>query len=192
MARWLGRWVGWIKVGGCVMGNWGSAHIITHLTIPCHPPTPRASSTRTTSTAPTWSAWWTRSRGSLSTSSEPCARACMTTRWGGGAPRVDRGGLGRARPTPSTGRARALAGGWGVCQPALNPPTHPPPPTLTHPHPPPPCAAQVREFVGQLGVENLSKRLVNSREGKVVFDKPRMSLDVSPGSDAGGAAGPRG
>jgi hypothetical protein len=37
---------------------------------------------------------------------------------------------------------------------------------------------KVRDFVANLGVENLSKRLVNSREGKVEFEKPRMSLDV--------------
>ncbi|KIY95523.1 Ribulose bisphosphate carboxylase/oxygenaseactivase [Monoraphidium neglectum] len=37
---------------------------------------------------------------------------------------------------------------------------------------------KVREFVSNLGVENLSKRLVNSREGKVEFEKPRMALDV--------------
>jgi hypothetical protein len=29
-----------------------------------------------------------------------------------------------------------------------------------------------------LGVENLSKRLVNSREGKVEFAKPSMNIDV--------------
>jgi hypothetical protein len=37
---------------------------------------------------------------------------------------------------------------------------------------------KVREFVSQLGVENLSKRLVNSREGKVEFEKPRMGMDT--------------
>jgi hypothetical protein len=37
---------------------------------------------------------------------------------------------------------------------------------------------KVREFVAQLGVENLSKRLINSREGKVVFEKPSMNLSV--------------
>jgi hypothetical protein len=37
---------------------------------------------------------------------------------------------------------------------------------------------KVREFVENLGVENLAKRLVNSREGKVEFEKPRMSMDV--------------
>ncbi len=35
---------------------------------------------------------------------------------------------------------------------------------------------QVRDFVAQLGVENLGKRLVNSREGKVNFEKPKMDL----------------
>ncbi len=37
---------------------------------------------------------------------------------------------------------------------------------------------KVREFVQQTGVENLTKRLVNSREGKVQFEKPAMSIDV--------------
>ena len=37
---------------------------------------------------------------------------------------------------------------------------------------------QVREFVNQIGHENLNKRLVNSKEGKVKFEKPNMSLDV--------------
>jgi hypothetical protein len=37
---------------------------------------------------------------------------------------------------------------------------------------------KVRTFVEDLGVENLAKRLVNSREGKVEFEKPRMHLDV--------------
>lgn len=37
---------------------------------------------------------------------------------------------------------------------------------------------KVRDFVKTLGVENLSKRLINSREGKVDFEKPHMTLDV--------------
>ncbi|KAI8465049.1 MAG: Rubisco activase [Monoraphidium minutum] len=37
---------------------------------------------------------------------------------------------------------------------------------------------KVRDFVSNLGVENLSKRLVNSREGKVVFEKPVMKMDI--------------
>eukprot|EP00195_Chlamydomonas_chlamydogama_P006160 CAMPEP_0202890648 /NCGR_PEP_ID=MMETSP1392-20130828/986_1 /ASSEMBLY_ACC=CAM_ASM_000868 /TAXON_ID=225041 /ORGANISM="Chlamydomonas chlamydogama, Strain SAG 11-48b" /LENGTH=420 /DNA_ID=CAMNT_0049574263 /DNA_START=36 /DNA_END=1298 /DNA_ORIENTATION=- len=37
---------------------------------------------------------------------------------------------------------------------------------------------KVRDFVSGLGVENLGKRLINSREGKVQFEKPRMTLDV--------------
>jgi len=37
---------------------------------------------------------------------------------------------------------------------------------------------KVRTFVKDLGVENLGKRLINSREGKVDFEKPIMSLDV--------------
>ncbi|GFH23530.1 ribulose bisphosphate carboxylase/oxygenaseactivase, partial [Haematococcus lacustris] len=36
---------------------------------------------------------------------------------------------------------------------------------------------KVRDFVTQLGVENLGKRLINSREGKVTFERPRMTLD---------------
>jgi hypothetical protein len=41
-----------------------------------------------------------------------------------------------------------------------------------------PLRPQVREFIGELGIENLGKRLVNSREGKVSFERPRMTLDV--------------
>jgi hypothetical protein len=37
---------------------------------------------------------------------------------------------------------------------------------------------KVRAFVKELGVENLSKRLINSREGKVQFEKPNMNLDI--------------
>jgi hypothetical protein len=37
---------------------------------------------------------------------------------------------------------------------------------------------QVREFVASIGHENLQKRLINSREGKVKFEKPSMSLDI--------------
>ena len=36
---------------------------------------------------------------------------------------------------------------------------------------------QVREFVEGTGLENIGTRLVNSREGKVEFEKPKMSLD---------------
>jgi len=36
----------------------------------------------------------------------------------------------------------------------------------------------VRDFCSNIGVENLGKRLVNSKEGKVTFAKPEMSLDV--------------
>lgn len=43
-------------------------------------------------------------------------------------------------------------------------------------------AVQVREFVDGIGVENLGKRLINSREGKVVFEKPKMHLPVSGGA----------
>lgn len=37
---------------------------------------------------------------------------------------------------------------------------------------------KVRDFVGELGVENIGKRLVNSREGKIVFEKPDIDLDT--------------
>jgi hypothetical protein len=48
------------------------------------------------------------------------------------------------------------------------------------PPPLPPCflSRQVREFVASIGHENLNKRLVNSKEGKVSFEKPNMSLDI--------------
>jgi len=36
----------------------------------------------------------------------------------------------------------------------------------------------VRDFISATGIENLGKRLVNSREGDVTFDKPYMSVDV--------------
>lgn len=36
---------------------------------------------------------------------------------------------------------------------------------------------QVRDFVKDMGIENIGKRLVNSREGKVEFDKPNMDLE---------------
>ncbi len=36
---------------------------------------------------------------------------------------------------------------------------------------------QVRDFVKGMGIENIGKRLVNSREGKVEFDKPNMNLE---------------
>lgn len=37
---------------------------------------------------------------------------------------------------------------------------------------------KVREFVEEIGIENMGDRLVNSREGKVTFEKPAMPLDV--------------
>ncbi len=37
---------------------------------------------------------------------------------------------------------------------------------------------QVLEFIQSTGVENIGKRLVNSREGKVEFAKPAMSLQT--------------
>ena len=42
----------------------------------------------------------------------------------------------------------------------------------------PPPSPQVRKFVEEIGHENLTKRLVNSKEGKVQFEKPKMSVDV--------------
>jgi hypothetical protein len=35
---------------------------------------------------------------------------------------------------------------------------------------------KVREFVASIGIENIGKRLINSREGKVEFEKPKMGL----------------
>jgi len=35
----------------------------------------------------------------------------------------------------------------------------------------------VRNFVGELGIDNLNARLVNSREGKVAFDAPTVELE---------------
>ena len=35
----------------------------------------------------------------------------------------------------------------------------------------------VRAFINDLGVENIGTRLINSREGKVTFEKPAMTLD---------------
>jgi hypothetical protein len=37
---------------------------------------------------------------------------------------------------------------------------------------------KVREFVESIGLENIGKRLINSREGKVEFEKPKMDLDT--------------
>ncbi|KAF5833834.1 Rubisco activase [Dunaliella salina] len=36
----------------------------------------------------------------------------------------------------------------------------------------------VRNFIAEVGLENMGKRLVNSREGKVTFDKPSMTLPI--------------
>jgi hypothetical protein len=36
---------------------------------------------------------------------------------------------------------------------------------------------KVRDFVASVGLENMSKRLVNSREGKVEFEKPSMTME---------------
>jgi len=35
---------------------------------------------------------------------------------------------------------------------------------------------KVRDFISSIGVDNIGTRLVNSREGKVEFEKPAMSL----------------
>ena len=35
---------------------------------------------------------------------------------------------------------------------------------------------QVRDWISELGVENMGKRLINSREGKVEFAKPEMTF----------------
>ena len=37
---------------------------------------------------------------------------------------------------------------------------------------------KVRSFIGDLGMENLNKRLINSKEGKVNFEKPVMGLEI--------------
>jgi hypothetical protein len=37
---------------------------------------------------------------------------------------------------------------------------------------------KVRDFIQGIGVENIGKRLINSREGKVHFEKPSMPLDI--------------
>jgi hypothetical protein len=37
---------------------------------------------------------------------------------------------------------------------------------------------RVRSFVQDIGIENIGKRLLNSREGKVEFEKPSMNLNV--------------
>ena len=34
----------------------------------------------------------------------------------------------------------------------------------------------MREWITNIGVENMGKRLINSKEGKVEFDKPSMPL----------------
>lgn len=37
---------------------------------------------------------------------------------------------------------------------------------------------QVRLFVSEIGIENLGKRLINSRDGKVEFEKPQMGIET--------------
>ena len=61
------------------------------------------------------------------------------------------------------------------------PPSPPPPSSPTRHAPPlPPSMSfvQVREFIETIGFESIGKRLVNSREGKVEFEKPKMDLDT--------------
>lgn len=36
---------------------------------------------------------------------------------------------------------------------------------------------EVRKWVAEIGVENVGKRLVNSKEGPPTFEQPRMTLD---------------
>ena len=37
---------------------------------------------------------------------------------------------------------------------------------------------KVRDFVNDIGIESIGRRLVNSKEGKVVFEKPEMNLET--------------
>ena len=37
---------------------------------------------------------------------------------------------------------------------------------------------KVRDFVVSTGIENIGRRLVNSKEGKVEFEKPEMKLET--------------
>ena len=62
------------------------------------------------------------------------------------------------------------------CCPCLQRPAHHQPTQPLTPSPLPSPCPQVREWIGGVGVENIGKRLVNSREGKVEFDKPSMPL----------------
>lgn len=36
----------------------------------------------------------------------------------------------------------------------------------------------MRDFVKDIGIENLGKRLVNSKEGAVEFERPPMNVDI--------------
>jgi hypothetical protein len=40
------------------------------------------------------------------------------------------------------------------------------------------CPMQVRDFISGVGIENVGKRLINSKEGKVEFEKPAMNLNT--------------
>lgn len=40
------------------------------------------------------------------------------------------------------------------------------------------AAPQVREFVQSIGAENIGKRLINSKDGKVNFEKPVMGIST--------------
>jgi hypothetical protein len=96
--------------------------------------------------------------------------------WNGGSLRRQRF-LGRQRnslPRPSSG-LRILCSVHCPDRALLNDNhTHP------HSHTPSPLhpSQQVREFVESIGHENLNKRLVNSKEGKVVFEKPKMGIEI--------------
>lgn len=37
---------------------------------------------------------------------------------------------------------------------------------------------KVRDFITGTGIENLGKRLINSKQGAVTFERPQMSLDT--------------
>ena len=37
---------------------------------------------------------------------------------------------------------------------------------------------QVREWIQGTGVENIGKKLINSKDGAVTFDKPSMTLNI--------------
>jgi hypothetical protein len=91
----------------------------------------------------------------------------------------------RGGSSSSVGSAAGLAGAW--CNGRLLPPmpsciallTRSLPDNHLFPRRPQttPCL-QVRDWISGTGVDNIGKRLVNSREGKVEFDKPSMDLST--------------